>query len=124
VIAINEAGENESTVWKFTMDTVPPGVPALLAPENGDTVRENTPTFDWSDVSDPSGVNYTLEVAVDNAFASIVLSKTGLTPSSYPPTATESLQNATYYWRVRAIDGAKNAGDFSPVQWFVVNTLA
>ena len=123
VIAINKASENESAVWKFTIDTVPPGVPVPLAPLNGNTVNENTPIFDWSDVTDPSGVTYMLEVAADNAFSVPVLSKTGLTASTYPLTAAEALQNGTYYWHVMAIDGANNYGDFSPVQSFTVNTL-
>jgi len=124
VIAINKASENESAVSKFTIDTVPPGVPAPLSPLNGDNVRDNTPTFDWSDVTDPSGVSYMLEVAADNAFTLIGLSKTSLTTSSYTLTSAEPLPNGTYYWHVRAIDGAKNYGNFSPTQSFVVNTLA
>jgi hypothetical protein len=124
VIAINKAGENESAVWKFTIDTVPPGVPTPLSPLNGNTVRENTPTFDWSDVTDPSGVSYMLEVAADNAFTLIGLSKTSLPTSSYTVTSAEPLPNGTYYWHVRAIDRAKNYGNFSPTQSFVVNTLA
>jgi hypothetical protein len=125
VIAINKSSENESAVWKFTIDTVPPGVPAPLAPLNGNTIRENTPTFDWSDVTDPSGITYMLEIATDNAFTSIIFSKTGILASSYAPTSADLLlQNGTYYWHVRAIDGANNYGDFSPVQSFTVNTLA
>jgi hypothetical protein len=124
VIAINKASENESAVSKFTIDTVPPGVPAPLSPLNGDNVRDNTPTFDWSDVTDSSGVSYMLEVAADNAFTLIGLSKTSLTTSSYTLTSAEPLPNGTYYWHVRAIDGAKNYGNFSPTQSFVVNTLA
>ena len=124
VIAINKSGENESAVWKFTIDTVPPGVPAPLSPLNGDNLRDNTPTFDWSDVTDPSGVSYTLEIAADNAFTVIGLSKTSLPTSSYTLTSAEPLPNRTYYWHVRAIDGAKNYGNFSTTQSFVVNTLA
>jgi hypothetical protein len=122
VIAINEVSENGSTVWRFTIDTVPPGVPALLAPDNGRTVRENTPTFNWSDVSDPSGLTYALEVARDAEFNSLVLAKYDLVVSSYRPTAAEALADGTYYWRVRAIDKANNAGDFSPAWSFTVDT--
>jgi hypothetical protein len=124
VIAINEVGENESAVWMFTIDTVPPAAPELFAPDNGATVREVTPIFDWGNVSDPSGVTYTLEVASDNEFTSPVLTKTGLTASSYNSTTADALINGTYYWRVRAIDGANNVGDPSPVRWFVINTQA
>jgi len=122
VIAINEVSENRSAVWTFTIDTVPPSVPALLAPDNGKTVRESTPTFDWSDVSDPSGLTYALEVAIDAEFNSLVIAKYDLVVSSYKPTAAEALADGTYYWRVRAIDKANNAGDFSPAWSFIVDT--
>jgi len=122
VIAINEVSENGSAVWTFTIDTVPPGVPDLRAPGNGETVRESTPTFDWLDVSDPSGVTYALEVAIDAEFNSLRIAKYDLTTSSYKPTAAEALADGTYYWRVRAIDNANNAGDFSPAWSFVVDT--
>ena len=127
VIAINEVGENESTVLTFTIDTVPPAVPELLAPENGQTLRETTPTFDWLDVSDPSGVTYTLDIATDAEFTSPVLTNTrltGLTESSYLVTAANALPNGMYYWRVKAIDGANNAENFSPVWSFTINTEA
>lgn len=122
VIAINEAGENESAVWTFTIDTVPPGVPTLLAPDNGRTERVSTPTFDWSDVSDPSGITYELEIASDDNFTSIVFTETCPTASSYTPTAVRALPDGTYYWRVRARDEANNAGDFSPTWSFTVDT--
>jgi len=122
VIAINEVSENESAVWTFTIDTVPPGVPELRAPGNAETVRESTPTFDWLDVSDPSGVTYALEVARDAEFNNLAIAKYDLTASSHKPTAAEALADGTYYWRVRAIDNANNAGDFSTVWSFVVDT--
>jgi hypothetical protein len=123
VIAINEVSENESAVWTFTIDTVPPDAPTLLAPDNGSTERVSTPTFDWSDVSDPSGITYELEVASDSEFTSLLIEKTGLTASNYNATAVDALSDGTYYWRVRARDEANNVGDFSPTWSFTVDTL-
>jgi len=124
VIAINEVSENESAVWTFTIDTVPPGVPELLEPDDGKTERSSTPFFNWSDVSDPSGITYELEIASDAEFTSIFIPKTGLTKSDYTLTAVDALPDATYYWRVRARDNANNVGDFSPVWSFTIDTRA
>jgi len=57
-------------------------VPVLLLPEN-DSKAEAITHFDWEEVTDPSGVTYTLQVATSPGFtpSSIVLDKDGLTDS-------------------------------------------
>ncbi|OGN94857.1 MAG: hypothetical protein A2Z75_03425 [Chloroflexi bacterium RBG_13_50_10] len=67
--------------------------------------------FTWSEASDPSGVTYTLEVDNDLRFFPLEpgLRKTGLTK----PSCVVRLQPGTYYWRVKAIDGAGNESDWS-----------
>ena len=116
VIAINAQGENESIVWTFVVDTVAPLAPSLVSPSDGSTTDDTTPTFDWSDVSDPSGVNYTLEIIGE-------LTKTGLISSTYTLTSGEALSDGTYSWRVRAIDGANNVGDWSGAWTLKVATV-
>jgi len=72
-------------------------------------------TFDWSDVSDPSGVFYTLELSDQSNFVKTLISRTKLTDSKYTLSEAESLPNGEYYWRVKAADGAGNASDWTPV---------
>ena len=119
VSAVNSVGEgplsNEvSAMPKALPDTSPPAAPNLLSPSDGSTTSKPKPTFDWSDVTDPSGVTYQLQV--DNSgtgFSSPEVNRTGLASSNFTPTS--KLSKATYYWRVRATDGAGNAGAWSTI---------
>jgi len=67
--------------------------------------------FTWSEVSDPSGITYSLEI--DNSLRFFPLEpgmrKTGLTK----PNCVMRLEPGTYYWRVKAIDGAGNESEWS-----------
>jgi len=69
-------------------------------------------------------LSYSLEIAVDTAFATKVFSQTGITPgdgnTSYRLPASLGPERV-YYWRVRAYDGA-NTGDYSPTMSFMVFT--
>jgi hypothetical protein len=76
-------------------------------------MTDNTPLFDWSDVSDPSGVTYDLSIARDAGFVSTALLKNDITTSTYALIPAEALEPGEYYWRVRAVDGAGNVGLWS-----------
>jgi len=97
--------------FTFTMETDPPEVPAPLLPEMGIKTKALA-YFDWEDVTDPSGVTYTLQIGADPDFNNVVLQKEGLTESEYTLTEEEVLASVSkdepYYWRVKAIDGADN----------------
>lgn len=109
----------------YTEDSTPPPTPTLLSPENGSRKGRNV-LFDWTDVSDPSGVTYTLQVALDSSFNQLVVYKEGLGSSEYQLTKMEELASTTgnppspYYCRVRAEDGAHNQSDWSNVNGFYV----
>jgi len=106
----------------FTMESAPPPVPVPKLPEIAGTAQEEA-RFDWDDVTDPSGVSYTLQVASDIDFNSLVVDKQGLPLSEYTLTGGEKLAPAgqkAYYWRVKAVDGASNEGQWSPVGLFYV----
>ena len=77
--------------------------PELVSPADGSATEDQTPTFDWDDVEPIYEVNYTLQVATDSGFTSIVINQTGLDESEYAPTTNMSYD--TYYWKVRAIVG-------------------
>ena len=97
----------------FTMESVAPGAPQLLLPLTGEKAKQPI-TFDWGDVTDPSGVTYTLWISNVSDFATLIVEKTGLTDSSYTMTEAEKLasvsKDAPYYWSVRAVDNAGNIG--------------
>ncbi len=101
----------------FNMETTPPEVPQIISPKEGgraglfDNVR---PTFEWSAVTDPSGVSYSLQISSQSDFTTTLLSKDNLAESKYTLTESEALARGTYYWRVKAIDGASNDSGWSP----------
>jgi hypothetical protein len=107
----------------FVMEATPPSVPALLTPESG-TKTKSLATFQWSAVTDPSGVTYTLQIATDAGFTKIVLAKSELTQSEYTLTKDEKLSSVSkdtpYYWRVKAVDGASNESAWSSAGSFYV----
>ncbi len=74
-----------------------PSLPNLIAPGNGATITNNSPSFDWSDSIHASRYDFLLD---DNAdFSSPIVSDTNATSSAYILTST--LGEGTYYWKVR-----------------------
>jgi hypothetical protein len=109
VIANDASGTSASGV--FTMETIPPSLPQIVSPKDGGRVGlfdRVTPTFEWTDVSDPSGVYYSLQISSQSDFATTVLSKEDLVESKYTLTDAEALPRGKYYWRIKAVDGAGN----------------
>lgn len=111
-------GPTESTAistayWSATIRiSGTPAAPNLLSPSNGSSTSNTKPTFDWSDVTDPSGLKYQLQVDDSGtSFPSPEINKSGLTASKF--SSTQRLAKATYTWRVRAIDAAGNVGPWS-----------
>jgi hypothetical protein len=126
-VAAGYAGENRATAV-FTMESNHPDAPALIAPANNGRVGfigKVTPKFEWSPVSDDSGVHYRLQIATSDDFVgpSLVASVTGLTETSYTLNATEALPQGTYYWIVQAVDGAQNESPWTPPRPFRVGLL-
>jgi hypothetical protein len=111
----------------FVMESNSPTVPVLVAPET-DTKVPSQAVFDWEDVDDPSGVVYSLEIAISREFTpeSMALQKTGLTKSEYALTEAEQLEpskrDEPYYWRVKAIDGASNESEWAEPGSFSVGS--
>ena len=105
--------EADATTADWTVDTAVPPAPNLLSPTNEARTSDTTPTFDWSDVTDASGVSYSLQVDDNADFSSPIISKEGLTESTYTLTKDEALSKGTYYWRVKAVDGAGNTAGWT-----------
>jgi hypothetical protein len=109
-------GETEATAI-FTMESDPPDTPELISPSNGDRVGfigRMRPTFEWSEVSDDSGVRYSLQIATSanftatEGFADPIVSISNIVGTNYTLEKTEALGYGTYYWIVQAVDGAEN----------------
>ena len=116
-------GSNTMTV-PFYIEAEKPAIPAPMIPEDGAKAPARA-YFDWGDVSDPSlPVTYSLQIASDQAFTSLILEVNGLTESEYTlPEGTElpkTTEESPYYWRIRATDAAANVGDWSAPDSFHV----
>ncbi len=131
----SKAGEHTVTVTdptasvfsaRFTVESTPPPAPRLISPEAGNQINsigKTTVSFDWSDVDDPSGVYYVLEISPGADFAGVVIHKPGLTASEYTLTEKEALGKGTYYWRVKAVDNAENESEWTSGQLFKVGGM-
>jgi hypothetical protein len=110
-----------------------PGVdittPSVIEPRSGTRIpAANQPVTLTVDNATTSGVrplSYLFEVASDVAFSSKVLSRDNVPPGQGGRTSLRLPQalatGRTYYWRVRAQDGA-NTGTFTPPTLFEVYT--
>ncbi len=73
-------------------------VPALALPADGASGTARQPVFTWA--ADAAATGYTIEIANDAAFTSIV--ETGTPPAATYTVTTVLQPMTTYYWRVRA----------------------
>jgi len=129
VAAEDDALNNATAI--FTMESDPPGTPELDAPANGTRlgfIWNVRPTFNWSAVTDDSGVYYNLQIAaVANVtaagFTNVTVSVPRIIETNYTLNATEALPYGTYYWIVQAVDRAGNAGNWTVAHSFHAGAL-
>ncbi len=106
-----------SPVWTFDIDTVAPGVPALVGPTG--TLNINNPTFEWQAVVDANLDHYEIQIDDNATYASPeTVSRTTLT-YPYPGTFTDGV----YYWRGRAYDDAGNNSAWSASLSFRIDAV-
>lgn len=106
-VRAQDAGFNASdwsTANQFSIQTVvvvtPPVAPVLVSPENASTIYDNPPQFDWNDVT--GATTYTIIVASDASFTTVVYQASQLTVSNATPSS--ALETGTYYWHVRGVN--------------------
>ena len=123
---IIEATDGTNVIkYGFVMENTPPPKTQILLPEPG-TKADAEAFFDWTDVTDDSGVTYTLQIATDPSFSETYLileeqitdTSEYLIPPQYKLNAVTP--EAPYYWRVRAVDKAFNEGEWSDPSTFHV----
>ena len=130
-VTATDAAQNVATA-NFTMESTPPPIPELISPPDGGRggfIGKVRPTFVWSEVSDDSGVYYSLQISASanvtgtGEFADPIVSVAGLVGTNYTLEKTEALSYGTYYWIVQAVDRAENAGNWSTVYSFRAGLL-
>jgi hypothetical protein len=111
ITATDKAG-NVAT-FGLPLEGTAPSVPTPISPvdQRFGWFGAQPVLFTWTQVSDPSGITYTVEV--DNSLRFFPLEpgmrKTGLTK----PNCVMNLEPGTYYWRVKSTDGAGNDSEWS-----------
>ncbi|MCG2827229.1 MAG: hypothetical protein L6265_11625, partial [Thermoplasmatales archaeon] len=113
-----------SEIWIIKIDTQKPGVVTLIYPGTGvPEIADNTPKFEWEEVIDSLSevAYYEIQVDDNSDFSSPEYWDNSTTNTSTP---TQTLDDKIYRWRVRAIDNAKNKGDWSEVRGFEIKSGA
>lgn len=90
--------DTPSETYTFIVPTLPSIEISLSSPENGHTVDGTTQHFEWSDIKDAT---YLFEIATDENFSQVILSKE-LTSNSYDINVENITYSPIYYWRVTA----------------------
>ncbi len=122
----NEGAWSEERLF-LVQDTTGPPAPRLIVPADGAELACSTDPVDvtlgWSAVEDPSGVSgYFVEL---EGSPSGMPDRPTVVPVQIGPVNATSLETALdcgtdYVWRVRALDGAANVGDWSSEMAFSV----
>jgi len=130
-VTAEDAANNVATA-NFTMESTPPPTPELISPPDGGRVGfigKVRPTFEWSEVSDDSGVYYRLQIATSEnvtatgEFADPLVSTNASVGTNYTLNATEALPYGTYYWIMQTVDGAENESGWTAVYSFRAGLL-
>ena len=121
VIAEDRATNTASSVTRtFTVDTVAPGAPALVEPEDDAFLSDETPRFVWNaSTGDPSAYRL-LVTSGDFNTGPFAIDEEIVHPTTEFQ-ATGDLATGDYQWRVIAIDRALNTAS-SATRTFAVDT--
>jgi surface-anchored protein len=109
-----------SEVWKFGVDNSIPPPPVIVSPAVGENLNDNRPLLVWQRVTDVSGVRYDVQVDNDNDFSSPAVRENLIENENIR--VALGLSDGRWYWRVRAVDGAGHASNWSS-SWFVTDTV-
>ena len=103
-VSIKDSAKPAVTGQNFTVDTIVPGAPAELTACAGN----GAVVLSWSALDDASGVKYEVRYSAtsDFSFATSVFSESNEITLS-------GLEVGAWYWQVRAVDGAGNAGEWT-----------
>ncbi|MDO5981440.1 hypothetical protein [Flavivirga spongiicola] len=118
--AINTTSETFFSVRSLFIDTVIPNQPTLSEPLDDAKVSPSSVTFNWANGADSgtiqSLITNTLEISTNADFNTIIHSASTTNNSAVYEFVTPN----TYYWRIKAIDAAKNESDYSIVRSIVI----
>ncbi|MDZ4722627.1 MAG: S8 family serine peptidase [candidate division Zixibacteria bacterium] len=116
-----------SAASTFLLDSEVPVIPTLSLPAHTATIGTDSITFDWSGTPDDgvatSKEYYYLHISklanfIDfNTFSGFVYADSFVFPTS------QLIQSQTYYWRVKGLDSAGFASNYSPASSFLFRSF-
>lgn len=119
--AVNETSETPFSSRTIFLDTMVPNQPALISPNNSETVT-TTVDFSWNSGQDVGAVqsplNSILEIAADENFSSILQTYSMDGGSGEKQHSFSDIGD--YFWRVRIEDEAGNQSPYSVVKSIAV----
>ncbi|MFX0065321.1 MAG: N-acetylmuramoyl-L-alanine amidase [Candidatus Hermodarchaeota archaeon] len=95
-------------------DNIPPVAPSLTAPADGESLASDTVVLQWTAVND--ALIYQIQVATTSSFDSLEINSIVTNTSR----SLSSLNDDTYFWRVKARDAAGNWGDWCEPWSFII----
>jgi hypothetical protein len=104
----------------FTVESNQPPTPSISLPADGERMTKDA-HFEWTPVSDPSGVTYTVDIAEDSKFSNVIMSQANIVANYIDITEDSKMlpgKEKPYYWRVKAVDRASNESGWSLVSSF------
>ncbi|MBL8050735.1 MAG: hypothetical protein JNM46_05885 [Anaerolineales bacterium] len=101
----------------FNIDKPQLSAPILRSPRSTARLNDTTPNLVWQRVA--KATQYEIQIANDANF-SVNVSNAIINSITYTPSV---LSDATYYWRVRAIDVSGGAGKWSQTRIFTIDTV-
>lgn len=112
---------NSSTLYSsrsIYIDYTNPNAPALTAPANATTSVGPNFSLSWSRATDSGSPLYDSVYIYTSSSLSTIKRTYKITSGT---SLSDTLADGTYYWRVKSIDKAGNAGAFSASRWFKLN---
>ncbi|MEO7324901.1 MAG: proprotein convertase P-domain-containing protein [Dokdonella sp.] len=105
------ASPGHAATSQLVLTTGAPAAAVLSGPANGATGTSTAPTFSWA--ASANTASYTLEIATDAAFGTIVQTVPNITVTS--SAVSGLLPLTSYYWRVKALNacGSTTSSVFS-----------
>ena len=114
-----------SQTRSFVVDTVAPNVPDVVAPADGIVLNnvQLSAAFGSADPTDRGTVEFQLCADPDCTTVVATGSSWGVGPGAKATWATDkaTLDDGTYFWRVRAVDEAGNGSDWSATRSLVLD---
>ncbi|MBO0360817.1 hypothetical protein J0X19_22850 [Hymenobacter sp. BT186] len=118
--ALNATSLRESATQSFEVDVTAPGMPSLATPLNGELFSNLPLTLSWSRGGTDVAADSLFVYGADQTTFVSSFPRAAATAGFTFPAASTLLVPGTYFWAVRSVDRAGNAGPRTGKRSFIV----